>query len=99
MKLSVLIPAHNEESTIVETLIGVFDILTKEKIEHEILVVNDYSENLEAIAKLLATLDTPPAQVVVEATILQTRRSRIKTEIGACNSRCAIRFCRAKRKI
>lgn len=43
MKLSVLIPAHNEEGTITETLIGVFDTLTKEKIEHEILVVNDYS--------------------------------------------------------
>jgi type IV pilus assembly protein PilQ len=37
------------------------------------LVVNDYPENLEAIATLLATLDTPPAQVVVEATILQTK--------------------------
>ena len=37
------------------------------------LVVNDYPKNLEAIADLLASLDTPPAQVVVEATILQTK--------------------------
>ncbi|MEE2912473.1 MAG: hypothetical protein VX436_01570 [Planctomycetota bacterium] len=37
------------------------------------IVVNDYQENLEAIARLLKTLDTPPAQVVVEATILQTK--------------------------
>ena len=37
------------------------------------LVVNDYPDNLEAIAILLTSLDTPPAQVVVEATILQTK--------------------------
>jgi len=37
------------------------------------LVVNDYPDNLEAIADLLSDLDTPPAQVVVEATILQTK--------------------------
>jgi len=50
LKLSVLIPAHNEEGTIIETLIGVFDALTKEKIEHEILVVNDYStDNTEEV--------------------------------------------------
>ncbi|MBI68745.1 MAG: hypothetical protein CMJ38_01755, partial [Phycisphaerae bacterium] len=37
------------------------------------LVVNDYEENLDNIAALLAELDTPPSQVVVEATIVQTR--------------------------
>lgn len=37
------------------------------------LVVNDYPDNLQAIAILLSSLDTPPAQVVVEATILQTK--------------------------
>ena len=37
------------------------------------LVVNDYEENLDAIATLLVELDTPPSQVVVEATIVQTR--------------------------
>jgi len=36
------------------------------------LVVNDYPENLEAISALLGNLDTPPQQVLVEATILQT---------------------------
>ena len=34
------------------------------------LVVNDYPENLDAIARLLADLDTPPQQVLIEATIL-----------------------------
>ena len=37
------------------------------------LVINDYPENLEIISLLLVDLDTPPAQVVVEATIVQTR--------------------------
>lgn len=36
------------------------------------LVVNDYPENLDAIARLLKEVDTPPQQVLVEATILQT---------------------------
>jgi len=36
------------------------------------LVVNDYAENLDRIAELLKELDTAPAQVVVEATVVQT---------------------------
>ena len=37
------------------------------------LVINDYPENLDAIGLLLGELDTAPSQVVVEATIVQTR--------------------------
>jgi len=36
------------------------------------LVVADYVDNLEDIAELLAELDSPPQQVLVESTILQT---------------------------
>jgi type IV pilus assembly protein PilQ len=36
------------------------------------LVVNDYPEVLEAVAALLDELDTPPHQVLVEATVMQT---------------------------
>jgi type IV pilus assembly protein PilQ len=36
------------------------------------LVVNDYAEVLERIASLLSELDTPPRQVLIEATVLQT---------------------------
>ncbi len=36
------------------------------------LVVNDYPENVESITKLLGELDTPPQQVVVEATVVST---------------------------
>jgi type IV pilus assembly protein PilQ len=37
------------------------------------LVVNDYPDNLENIATLLADLDVPPQQVLIEATVLQTK--------------------------
>ena len=37
------------------------------------LVVNDFPENLQAIANLLAEIDTPPKQVVVEATVVETK--------------------------
>ncbi len=37
------------------------------------LVINDYLENLDAIAVLLSELDTAPMQVVVEATVVQTK--------------------------
>ncbi|MHC4808764.1 MAG: hypothetical protein ACYTEV_00145 [Planctomycetota bacterium] len=36
------------------------------------IVVNDFSDNLEEIATLLEDLDTPPRQVLVEATIMQS---------------------------
>jgi type IV pilus assembly protein PilQ len=36
------------------------------------LVVNDYADNLDEIGALLAELDTPPQQVLIEASILQT---------------------------
>lgn len=36
------------------------------------LVVIDYEQNIEAIEQLLSELDTKPAQVLVEATVLQT---------------------------
>jgi type IV pilus assembly protein PilQ len=37
------------------------------------IVVNDFAENLDAIAELLRELDTPPQQVLVEATVLRSR--------------------------
>ncbi len=50
MKLSVVIPAHNEEGSIEETIRGLHSTLKEEKIDHEILVVNDNStDNMEAI--------------------------------------------------
>ncbi|KMP11022.1 family 2 glycosyl transferase [Candidatus Nitromaritima sp. SCGC AAA799-C22] len=43
MKLSVLIPAKNEDGSIGETVRQLFEVLMKENIPHEILVVNDHS--------------------------------------------------------
>jgi dolichol-phosphate mannosyltransferase len=45
MKLSVIIPAHNEEGSVAETLLCLNKVLQREKIEHEILVVNDHSKD------------------------------------------------------
>ncbi|MCC5786195.1 MAG: hypothetical protein JJU33_05800 [Phycisphaerales bacterium] len=36
------------------------------------LVINDFDDNIEVIRELLSSLDTRPAQVLVEATILQS---------------------------
>jgi dolichol-phosphate mannosyltransferase len=43
MKLSVVIPAYNEEETVVETVRGVIAALAAEQIEHEVVVVDDSS--------------------------------------------------------
>lgn len=45
MKLSVIIPAHNEEGCIEGTIRALHDRLRSELIEHEILVVNDNSSD------------------------------------------------------
>jgi dolichol-phosphate mannosyltransferase len=43
LKLSVVIPAHNEEGSIAETVASLVDALRGEKIDYEILVVDDSS--------------------------------------------------------
>ena len=43
MKLSVVIPAHDEAGSIASTVSALFTELSRERIEHEILVVNDNS--------------------------------------------------------
>jgi dolichol-phosphate mannosyltransferase len=45
MKLSVVIPAHNEEGSISETILAFHEHLKLENIPHEILVVNDNSKD------------------------------------------------------
>lgn len=54
MKLSVIIPGHDEEATIEETVVTFHKALKKAKIPHEILVVNDNSsDKTESILKRL----------------------------------------------
>lgn len=59
MKLTVLIPAHNEESSLPKTTMALFNALSQAQIPHEILVVNDHST--DKTQKVLETLsDTIP---------------------------------------
>ncbi|HXR31184.1 MAG TPA: glycosyltransferase family 2 protein [Solirubrobacterales bacterium] len=48
MKLSVVIPAHNEEGTVAETVEGLVATLSREGIEHELIVVDDSSTDRTA---------------------------------------------------
>lgn len=41
--LSVVIPAHNEEGSIIETVLTLNEVLSRFQIPHEIIVVNDHS--------------------------------------------------------
>ena len=45
MKLSVVIPAHNEEGNIKETVTTLYEVLHAENIDHEIVVINDNSKD------------------------------------------------------
>ena len=59
-KLSIVIPAYNEEGSIVETLSTLYDKLVEENIEHEIVVVNDNSkDNTLAILEDLKSTSIP----------------------------------------
>jgi dolichol-phosphate mannosyltransferase len=54
MKLSIIIPAHNEEGSIRSTVMELVQALSTEKIEYEILVVNDNSS--DSTEQILAEL-------------------------------------------
>jgi dolichol-phosphate mannosyltransferase len=61
MKLSIVIPAYNEEGSITETITTLYDKLIQEKIDHEIVVVNDNSKDntlsiLEGLTSRIHTL-------------------------------------------
>jgi len=45
MKLSIVIPAYNEEESIVETIDTLEEALSKISIDHEVLIVNDNSKD------------------------------------------------------
>jgi len=54
MKFSVIIPARNEEKSIRQTAVSVFDALQKAGISHEILIINDNSsDGTEGVLKTL----------------------------------------------
>ena len=56
MKLSVVIPAHNEEGSVKSTITELYASLNRSQISHEILVVNDNSgDHTESILQSLKT--------------------------------------------
>lgn len=55
MKLSIVIPAYNEEGSIESTVLAFHEKLHLEKIPHEILVINDNSK--DSTEKILITLE------------------------------------------
>ena len=59
MKLSVVIPAHNEADSIAPTVRGIAEVLRREDIDHEILVIDDASTDGTAgvVAELSAEDD------------------------------------------
>lgn len=61
MKLSILIPAYNEQESLPETLHSIYNAMANAGISHELLVVNDNSTDdtlnvLAALAKEIPTL-------------------------------------------
>jgi dolichol-phosphate mannosyltransferase len=59
MKLSVVIPAHNEEAVVGETVEGVVDALGRKGIEHEVIVVDDSSTDGTAAVVERIAADRP----------------------------------------
>jgi dolichol-phosphate mannosyltransferase len=55
MKLSIVVPAYNEEAVIEQTVTAFHEELKKEKIQHEILVINDNSK--DKTEKILQSLE------------------------------------------
>lgn len=64
MKLSVVIPAHNEEGCVESTIRDLFAALDKAGIDHEIVVVNDHStdETWHILTRLAS--ETPGLKVI-----------------------------------
>lgn len=60
MKLSIVIPAYNEEGNIEETLFCIYSKLYEKNIDHEILVINDNShdDTLSILEKLKSSIPT-----------------------------------------
>ena len=63
MKLSIVIPAYNEEGSIEETLRTLYAKLQEEQIDHEIVVVNDNSKD-NTLGLLTTIQETIPTLVV-----------------------------------
>lgn len=64
MKLSIIIPAHNEEGCIEKTVLQIIKKITASKIDYEILVVNDNSTDGTAIILKKLNNDHPSVKYI-----------------------------------
>ncbi len=64
MKLSVVIPVHNEEGCIRETVTDLHDALKSSDINHEILVVNDHSDDQTRLVLSSLQRDVPTLRFI-----------------------------------
>ena len=55
MKLSIIIPAKDEEGDIENTLISIHNVLKTNNVEHEILIINDHS--VDSTLEILSSLE------------------------------------------
>lgn len=68
MKLSIVIPAYNEEDSVSNTVVNLHSVLSDHDIRHELLVVNDNStdntllvlQDLQHTIDVLRVFDNPP---------------------------------------
>ena len=67
MKLSVVIPARNEEGSIPSTILAVTEVLRREGIEYEVLVVDDGSTDSTAALVRRLGIDDPGVRLVGNA--------------------------------
>jgi dolichol-phosphate mannosyltransferase len=64
MRLSVVIPAHNEEGSVAETVEGIVSTLSREKIEHDVLVIDDSSSDRTAAVVAAISERSPQVRCV-----------------------------------
>lgn len=64
MKLSIVIPAHNEEDCLPQTVTQIVHTLQREQIRHEVLIVNDNSSDNTLLVCQQLAVDYPTVRYV-----------------------------------
>ncbi|HYE22826.1 MAG TPA: dolichyl-phosphate beta-glucosyltransferase [Verrucomicrobiae bacterium] len=81
-KLSVIIPAHNEESRIERTLLDIDSYLEKQNYDYEIIVIdNNSNDHTYDVVKKLETTTVQNAKVIRE--LVQGKGKAVKTGVAA----------------
>lgn len=64
MKLSVIIPAYNEKESLSKTVLSIYKALERVRIEHEILVIDDNSNDNSAVVLKKLERDIPSLKCI-----------------------------------